>query len=63
MDDKTFFAIARAYGITIAELSGPPADAERARQLHRLLSAAPSLDAGALQTLADLAERLNQSKP
>lgn len=60
MDDATFAAIADAYGITVAELSAPPAEAERARELHRLMEAMRELDARRLGRLADLAEDLAQ---
>lgn len=58
MQDEVFEAIARAYGITAAELSGPPSDAARARALHRLLNAARGMDDHRLSRLADLADDL-----
>jgi transcriptional regulator with XRE-family HTH domain len=61
VDDATFLAIARAYGITVAELSADPIDAERARELARLLEAVKRLDARGVRTLADLSEQLPPS--
>lgn len=58
VSNKMFAAIAEAYGITVAELSAPPDQAAKARQMHRLLTVIPHLDEGALDTLAALAERL-----
>lgn len=58
VQDETFAAIAKAYGITAAELSAPPAEAARARQLHRLMQAMQQLDDKRLSRLADLAEDL-----
>ncbi len=58
VDDKTFAAIAEAYGITVAELSAPPTDAAAAREMHRLMTAMQRLKSGDLAVLADLAEKL-----
>lgn len=58
VDDATFASIAKAYGITAAELSVEPSDAPRARSLHRLLEAVRSLDERKIGKLADLAEDL-----
>ena len=58
VDDKTFTEIARIYGITVAELSAPPADAPKAAALDRLLRVAQSLDAEGVAALASFAERL-----
>ena len=58
MDDATFEAIAKAYGITVAELSAPPKDADKARAMDRLLKAVKALDAEGVVTLASFAERL-----
>lgn len=58
VSDEVFAAIAAAYGITVAELSAPPADAGRARELHRLMEAMRRLDDANLATLAGLAEQL-----
>jgi transcriptional regulator with XRE-family HTH domain len=58
VDDSTFASIARAYGITVAELSVNPADAPRARSVHRLLEALRRLDELRISRLADLAEDL-----
>lgn len=63
MDDATFSAIAEAYGITIAELSASPAEAERSRALHRLMEAMRALDDRRLSRLADLAEDLAGPEP
>lgn len=59
VQEETFQAIAKAYGITPAELSAPPVDAARARHLHRLMEAMRSLDDKRLGRLADLAEDLS----
>ena len=58
VDDATFEAIAKAYGITVAELSAPPKDADKARAMDRLLKAVKALDAEGVVTLASFAERL-----
>ena len=58
VDEETFASIAKAYGITMAELSVEPSDASRARALHRLLEAVRSLDERRVARLADLAEDL-----
>ena len=58
VDDQTFAAIAKAYGITVAELSAPPGEAAKARQMDRLLRAIPKMDEEGLRTLATMAERL-----
>ncbi len=63
VDDATFAAIADAYGISVAELSADPADAERSQALHRLMQAVRVLDDGKLARLADLAEDLAPPKP
>ena len=62
MDEATFAAIAKAYGISVAELSASPADADRARELGRLLDVARRLDAKGLRTLADLSEQFAPRK-
>ena len=59
VQDEVFEAIACAYGITPAELSAPPGDAERARSLHRLMEAIRQLDDQRLERLASLAEDLS----
>jgi transcriptional regulator with XRE-family HTH domain len=58
VDDATFSRIAEAYGISPAELSAPPEEAERAREMHRIMTAVRDLDDGSLRALADMAERL-----
>lgn len=58
VDDTNFALIAKAYGITVAELSVEPSDAPRARSVHRLLEALRSLDERRIGRLADLAEDL-----
>jgi transcriptional regulator with XRE-family HTH domain len=58
VQQETFEAIAKAYGITPAELSGPVQDATRARELHRIMQALQSLDDRRLKHMADLAEDL-----
>lgn len=60
VNDDTFAAIARHYGISPAELSAAPADAPKARQMARLLETMPKLTTEALATLADMAEHLRK---
>jgi hypothetical protein len=62
VDESTFAAIAAAYGISVAELSAPPADAERAREMGRLLDIVKRLDAKGLRTLADISEQIAPKK-
>jgi len=63
VDDTTFREIARIYGITDAELSAPPAEAEKAREMDRLLKRVQELDAASVRTLADLSEKLAPAPP
>lgn len=58
VSDAVMARIAAAYGITIAELSLPPEEAERARQLHRVMALIPRLNEDSLRLLAEMAERL-----
>lgn len=58
VDDATFAAIAKAYGITIEELSVHPDDAAKAQALHRLTNAVQKLDGESIAILAGLAERM-----
>ncbi len=58
VNDATFQAIARAYGITPAELSAPPSEAERARLLHKLMQTIPNLTDKKLAALASMADTL-----
>jgi len=58
VDDQTFAAIAAAYGITVAELSAHPDDADKAKALHRIYTAAAELDAEALKAAATFMERM-----
>lgn len=58
VDDATFAAIACAYGITVAELSAPPDQAEKARALDCLLRTVRDMDAASIEVLAGLAARL-----
>jgi transcriptional regulator with XRE-family HTH domain len=58
VDEATFSAIAKAYGITVAELAGAPDDAAKARELDRLLRALRDMDEDGLRALATMAERL-----
>jgi transcriptional regulator with XRE-family HTH domain len=58
VDDTTFAAIARFYGITPAELEASPADAGKARALHKLYTLAKGMDAEGLAALATMAERM-----
>jgi len=62
VDDETFAAIAKAYGITVAELSAPPGEAERAQQMDRVMRAIQHLDQESLSVVAGLAERLKAPK-
>lgn len=59
VDDQTFAAIARAYGISVEELSAPPSEASKARAVGRLMRAIRELDERGLSTLAGLAEQLS----
>ena len=63
MDDATFEAIANAYGITAAELSAPPGDAEHARTLGRVMNVIRALDTAQLRLIAETAEALSARKP
>jgi hypothetical protein len=56
VDDQTFSDIAKAYGITVAELSVSPEDADKARALDRLLRAVKKMDAEGISALASFAE-------
>lgn len=58
VDDNTFSTIAKAYGISIAELSAHPNEADKARALNRLLMAVRHLDGAALEVVAGFAERI-----
>jgi predicted transcriptional regulator len=58
VDDATFAAIAKAYGITIEELSVHPDEAATAQALHRLTNAVQKLDGESIAILAGLAERM-----
>lgn len=60
VSNEKFAEIARCYGITVAELASPPDEADRARQMHRLLTVIPTLDETALLSLANLAEQLSR---
>lgn len=62
VDDQTFAGIAKAYGVTIAELSGRPEDASKARELDRLLRALPEIDEEGMRALAVMAERFRPAK-
>lgn len=62
VDDQTFQRIAKAYGITVAELEGRPEDAPKARELDRLLRALPEIDEEGMRALAVLAERFRNPK-
>lgn len=62
VDDLTFAAIAKAYGITIAELSAHPDHSERARSLHRLMTRIANLSDSSIEALAGMAEQLPPSK-
>ena len=58
MDDASFAALAQAYGITVAELSAPPEERHRAKQMGRVMAALQTLDEKSLAALAELAERM-----
>ncbi|MBK1656868.1 helix-turn-helix domain-containing protein [Paracraurococcus ruber] len=58
VDDATFEAIAKAYGISIAELSAHPNDAEKARAMDRILRAIRDMDEEGLSVIAGFAERM-----
>ena len=60
VDEETFASIAKAYGITAAELSVHPTDAPRARSVHRLLEAPRRLDERRIDRLADLTGLLSR---
>jgi len=60
LDDRTFAAIAEAYGITTAELSMAPADAARAREIDRILLALHRIDDDGLRALRAIAERMTR---
>lgn len=51
VDDKTFEAIARLYGITPAQLSAHPDEAERAALMGQLMERVQRLDADRLRLL------------
>lgn len=58
VDDETFAAIAKAYGITPAELSANPADRGKAAALDRLYKAVREQDAEGIALIAGYAERM-----
>jgi transcriptional regulator with XRE-family HTH domain len=58
VDDATFAALAKAYGVSVAELSVAPADAPRAREMDRILRAIQQMDTEGLAAVAAIAERL-----
>jgi transcriptional regulator with XRE-family HTH domain len=62
VDDATFKAIANAYGITVAELSAPPCQSGKARELDRLMRAVREMDEEGLRALATMAERLTPAQ-
>lgn len=62
VDDKTFEAIAKAYGITVAELSAHPDQSERARAMHRLMSRLNLLSDEGVDALARLADQLSPNR-
>ncbi len=61
VDDVTFAAIAKAYGITVAELSADPNQAERAQQMDRVMRAIQHLDQESLSVIAGFAERISKA--
>ena len=58
VDDATFEAIAKAYGISVAQLSAHPSETSKAQELDRLWRAVRQLDTDGLHALATMAERL-----
>jgi transcriptional regulator with XRE-family HTH domain len=62
VDDATFSAIAKAYGITVAELSARPCQSGKARELDRLMRAVREMDEEGLRALATMAERLTPAQ-
>ena len=58
VDDATFAAIAKAYGISVAELSAHPNEADKAQALDRLLTAVRQMDGETLAVVAGFAERI-----
>jgi len=56
--DATFAVIAKAYGITVEELSVHPSEAAKAQVLHRLSKAVQQMDSESIAILAGLAERM-----
>ena len=62
MDDETFAEIARVLGITVAELSAPPEERDKAKAMDRVLSAMRDMDAEALQAVTTFAERIAPKK-
>ena len=52
VDDETFLRIADAYGITVAELSAHPDDAEQAKALGEVLEKLRGMSAAQLRGLA-----------
>jgi transcriptional regulator with XRE-family HTH domain len=62
VDEKTFAAIAKAYGISVAELSAHPDDAPRAQQMDRVLKAIQHMDEEGLAVIAGFAERIIKPK-
>lgn len=58
VDDRTFEAIAKAYGITVAELTAAPADREKAQAMDRLLRVVRDMDGPGVALIAGFAERL-----
>jgi transcriptional regulator with XRE-family HTH domain len=58
VDDATFCAIARVYGITPAELSAPPGERDHAAAVAEVMQHVRALDTDAIRELASLARRL-----
>jgi transcriptional regulator with XRE-family HTH domain len=58
VDETTFRAIAAIYGITPAELSVHPSEADKARQLDRIFLRLRHLSPESLKTIAELSEQL-----
>ncbi len=62
MDDATFARVAKAYGISVAELSTHPNDQPRAQQLDLLLRNIQNLDADQLSRLNEFLTSVGRPK-
>jgi transcriptional regulator with XRE-family HTH domain len=62
VDDQTFESIAKAYGISITELSMAPAEQEKAREMDRALQRMRTLTAQQLARMNDLLDTFNATE-